>query len=395
MEQRIWLCFALCCSVIEGAPFIWKLKFKHHSHSVLQSKLAAYAAGYSHIARYYTLNTTSVERRKLLVMEISDNVGVHEPGEPEVKYIANMHGNEIAGRETLLHLIDYLCTNYGEDDRVTHLVNSTRIHIMPTMNPDGYSRSIEGQCRERDGRLNANGVDLNRNFPDRFQRGHATREPETQAVMQWIADYPFVLSANLHSGSLVANYPYDNNQGEEDTYTATPDDDIFRHLALSYSLNHPSMHDTSISGFQDGITNGADWYNINGGMQDYNYLQSNCFEILIEQSFCMHPYPDYIETLWKDNRESLISFMEQAHIGMKGFVQGVNGTGIEGAQVEVRGRAHPVLTASDGDYWRLLLPGTYELRVSAAGYVNASRAGVVVRAGSVAKVNFVLQAASN
>lgn len=64
------------------------------------------------------------------------------------------------------------------------------------------------------GRGNAANVDLNRDFPDRFEGRLIGRlkinQPETIAMMKFIKSNPFVLSANLHGGAVVASYPFDN-----------------------------------------------------------------------------------------------------------------------------------------------------------------------------------------
>ena len=375
------------------------IDFKHHNNTELASLMRLYAGTYPQITRLYSIGQ-SVQGTELWAIEISDNPGLHEIGEPELKYVANMHGNEVTGRETLLYLMQYLCSSYTTNSTVRELVDSTRIHLLPTMNPDGYSNAVEGDYNSGTGRYNFNGIDLNRNFPDRFGRQQGRVQPETQAIIDWIENHHFVLSANLHNGALVANYPYDNSHAGRNVYTPTSDEDIFRQLSLTYSYSHPTMHlgpdcRDGDGGFRDGITNGAEWYNVDGGMQDYNYLHSSCFEITIEQGCQKFPEASELESIWNENRDAMILYMSQVHIGIKGVVTNENGSAIQNAKIDVVDRSHSVYSAEGGDYWRLLVPGMYTVRVSARGY-NATEQSVVVTSDRIADsaswTNFTLQA---
>lgn len=83
-------------------------------------------------------------------------VSAYSPNEhillrPEVKYIGNMHGNEVVGLEVLLYLIEYLLTS--NDTQAVQLMNQSRIWIMPSMNPDGLAISNYGDCDSTVGRL--------------------------------------------------------------------------------------------------------------------------------------------------------------------------------------------------------------------------------------------------
>ena len=100
--------------------------------------------------------------------------------------------------------------------------------------------------------------------------------------MKWSQEYPFVLSANLHGGSLVANYPYDSNPEGRRVNSPSPDNDVFKTLAKTYSHAHKKMHlaepcPGDRETFRDGITNGAQWYI----MFDYFYGIYEFFLLLI------------------------------------------------------------------------------------------------------------------
>lgn len=401
--MRTLFCFSLlmflCSGLVTANPVDIKsnranIVFRHHDNYKMYHLMETYHNNFPNITRLYSIGLTT-EKRPLKVLEISDSPGVHEPGEPEFKYIGNMHGNEVTGRETLLYLIQYLLENYGYDNEITQLIDNTRIHILPSLNPDGYTRAHVGDYSGVTGRYNAENVDLNRNFPDRFHKNNVERAPETLAIMQWIKEYPFVLSANIHNGALVANYPYDNSRSGYSVYTISPDDDIFRQVSLAYSNAHTTMHlgqpcPDDIHGFPNGITNGAAWYSVKGGMQDYNYEHSNCFEITIEQGCHKFPYQSSLPQIWQYNKEALIAFIQEVHKGIKGFIFDSDCNPLPNATIVVIGRDHDITSSCDGDYWRLLVPGDYTLLVSAEGYIPAIK-DVTVPEGPAIQVNFTLQ----
>jgi carboxypeptidase D len=318
-----------------------------------------------------------------------------------VKYIANMHGNEVVGREMMIALSVYLLKEYeqGNDTGIKYLIENTDIHIMPSMNPDGFETAEIGNCYGVKGRWNNNKVDLNRNFPTWDDLGkpiddlYKNKESETKAVMHWILENPFVLSINYHGGAVVANYPYDDSDAEPGQISPTPDQEVFVHLSKIYANNHEDMFKGDMcagDNFPNGITNGAGWYVLAGGMQDFNYLFSNSFEITVELSCCKYPFEHTLPTQWTRNKKSMVRYLQGVHMGVKGLVLDRNNTPVAGAKIRVEGNEKKITTSSQGEYWRLLLPGSYMISAESPNGEHSVTHNVTVTSDDVPRVDLVV-----
>ncbi|XP_075828654.1 inactive carboxypeptidase-like protein X2 isoform X2 [Microtus pennsylvanicus] len=325
------------------------LDFKHHNYKEMRQLMKVVNEMCPNITRIYNIGK-SHQGLKLYAVEISDRPGEHEVGEPEFHYIAGAHGNEVLGRELLLLLLQFLCQEYlAQNARIVRLVEETRIHILPSLNPDGYEKACEGGSELGGwslGRWTHDGIDINNNFPDLnsllweaedrqnvprkvpnhyiaipewYLSENATVAMETRAVIAWMEKIPFVLGGNLQGGELVVAYPYDmvRSLWKMQEHTPTPDDHVFRWLAYSYASTHRLMTDARrrvchTEDFQkeEGTVNGASW--------------------------------------------------------------------------------HTVAGTSDGDYWRLLNPGEYVVTAKAEGFVSSSKNCMVGYDMGATRCDFIL-----
>ena len=254
----------------------------YHTYATLTAELQNEATAHPDICRVVGLGE-SVRRRTIWAVLITNHPDVEED-EPEFKYLGGIHGDEPVGPELCLRFIDHLLTGYGADVRVTGLIDTSAIWVVPLINPDGFESAQ---------RYNADGFDLNRSFPaypsdftgtvfDGAPLDAEGRPQEVAAIMQWTVQHTFVLSASFHTGSLVVNYPYDDDGKPSGVDVPSPDDALFQDIAKRYSIHNTLMWTSSF--FPDGITNGGAWYTISGGMQDWNYRYAGCNEVTIELS---------------------------------------------------------------------------------------------------------------
>jgi hypothetical protein len=124
-------------------------------------------------------------------------------------------------------------------------------------------------------------------------------------------------------------------------------------------------------------------------MQDWNYRYAGVNEVTIELSNTKKPAASALAQLWENNRESMLAYLESAHMGVRGLV--TDGASPIHARVQVVGNAHPVFTDADvGDYHRMLLPGTYTLLFTAPGYLPKVYSQIKVTDGPAARADVVL-----
>lgn len=339
-----------------------------YTHAQLGADLQAVADAHPDLVQVISIGN-SIQGRAIWFVKISDNVSVEE-NEPEFKFSSSIHGDEVVGMELCRRMIHYLVDNYGADPSVTNLVNGAELWFCPLHNPDGYANGT---------RYNAQGLDLNRRFPDPVSDPNDSptgRPIEVQHMMNFQYPRNFILGANYHGGALVMNIPWDCRT------TACPDHEVFWPIAEGYSSTNLPMWNGA---FYHGWTIGGQWYVIHGGFQDWAYQWRHELHITIEVASTKWPAWSQMDTYWNNNRQSMLWYMNRTlTTGVKGTVTDVN-TGLPlAATVTVSQIGNPIVSDAEvGDYHRLLNPGTYTVVFTKTGYPTVTLQNVAVVGGEM------------
>jgi hypothetical protein len=340
------------------------------------SIMRSFVSLYPSLCRLDTIGK-SVNGKLIMVLKISDNVSVDET-EPEVLYSSTIHGDETGGFILMLRLADYLLRNYQTSSRVKNMVDNLEIWINPLSNPDGTYRT--GNTMSSPTRYNANGIDLNRNFPDPNQPS-TIQQKENVDMITFMKKHRFVISANFHAGAEVFNYPWDRSLSKFHA-----DDAWFYNIGRAYADTvHMFSSPAYMNMYDNGVVRGAVWYIVYGGRQDYVTSELQGREVTIELDYISVTPSAQLSLLWQNNYRSLLGYLENALYGIHGAVQ----NSVTSAPVEARvfiadhdkDSSHVYSDPVSGRFTRLITPGSWNLTFSSQGFKDTTVSNVIVYAG--------------
>ncbi len=365
----------------------WDLYPTYGQYDTIVHRLAA---DYPFLCMVDTIGE-SVEGRLILALKISDNVYKDED-EPEVFYTSNMHGDELQGFVLMLRLAEHLLMNADNGGLEQALVDSLEIWINPLSNPDGTYHF--GDTITYPTRANADGTDLNRNFPDPLDAS-IIPDVENIAMINFMRSRNFVLSANFHAGYEVLNFPWDRWLSK-----IHADSVWFYNICREYA---DTVHNHSVAAYMDsyndGVVRGAVWYQVIGGRQDYVTYELQGREVTIELDDTKETPAAQLPLLWDYNYRSLLGFLENVFYGIHGkVIDDATGEPVE-AKIFISGHdkdsSHVYSDPLRGRFVRMISPGTWSISVLANGYETKTLSGITVEDNHQEYITIRLMGASS
>jgi len=343
-------------------------------------------AAYPTLARRYPLTGPLYEGQVQYAVEITKDVGVAND-RPVFVLDAQHHAREVMTIEIAKDMIDYLTSRYATDTQVQRWVDSIRIIIVPSVNPDGSLYVFQHDNMWRKNRHPSCAVDVNRNYPfawgscngsstdcanETYRGFEPGSELETQGMLQLAADAHAFYALSYHTYGEYIMYSYGCQNPDE--LTAMDE--------LAHGLNAILQDD---AGQTNSFAVGPIWntiYLVDGGSVDTWYAQHGTYAYTIEASSSSFQ-PDY--ATWRNitvqrHRTAWQFFLNKTLDGpqIHGKVtNAVTGQPLEATvavqEVTFTHGESPRKSAPNGNYYRLARTGqTYHLTFSKPGYCTAT-----------------------
>ncbi|MCK4914987.1 MAG: carboxypeptidase regulatory-like domain-containing protein, partial [Candidatus Eisenbacteria sp.] len=188
----------------------------------------------------------------------------------------------------------------------------------------------------------------------------------------WNARMNPVTSLTFHTGAVYVNYLWDY------TYDPTPDEPMIITISDVYG---------ALSGLP--VTNGADWYIIHGGCQDWCYETRGEIDTTIELCVSHNPPASQIDPIVADNIPAMLYQARMSGRGIRGLVTDADTGEPLNATISIPEIGKDVYTDSDvGDYHRMVESGTYTVVCSVAGFPTQTEYNVSASLDTFVVVNF-------
>ncbi|MEU9404592.1 M14 family metallopeptidase [Streptomyces sp. NPDC048281] len=306
---------------------------KYHNYAETNAEIDQRLAAYPGIMSKQVIGK-SYQGRDIVAIKVSDNVATDE-NEPEVLLTFHQHAREHLTVEMALYLLRELGAGYGTDSRVTNIVNSREIWIVPDLNPDGGEYDIAtGSYRSWRKNRQPNsgssyvGTDLNRNWnykwgccggssgstsSETYRGSAAESAPEVKVVADFVrgrvvgGKQQIKAGIDFHTYSELVLWPFGYTTADTATGMTADDAAAFKAVGRKMAASNGYTPEQS-----------SDLYITDGSIDDYLWGTQKIFDYTFEMyptsssGGGFYPPDEVIERETSRNRDAVFQLLENA-----------------------------------------------------------------------------------
>ncbi|MFQ5823828.1 MAG: M14 family zinc carboxypeptidase [bacterium] len=384
----------------------------YKSYGEIETKLHVLQLRYPDILIIEQIGESTALGLPIWAVKISDNA-IHQEDEPRILFTGVHHAREPIGANICLNLVQTLCENYGQDNKITNWVESIEIWFVPVVNPDGYKYVLENNIRFPWWRKNLHdnngdgifdplydGVDLNRNYGYNWDEGGDGKtsswfyrgtqpfsEKETQAIKNLVIRENFVIGISYHSYGESILFPWGN-------FKQPPDLDLIVDIAskmASKMKRQSGRGQYSILPLNGRVGQSSIWM----------YGQLRVFDYIVEAGTEYFPSDESIPFIMKENLKGAYYLFDRLlETGIRGHIFDAYTKEPLFAEVQVKEFSADyvksrVTDPQFGMFYRLIKPGYYTLEIKSRGYYRKIIENVRVVKGKIVDLEIGLYRKSN